>query len=278
MLTAEMRAAIQRALDEDIGPGDVTSLWTLPADAILRGEFLVKTAGVIAGQEVVAAVFELVDRRISFEPLIADGTPAPAGAVAGRVVGPGVSLLSAERTALNFLQRMSGIATSTLRFVEAVRGTRCVILDTRKTAPGLRYLDKWSVRLGGGQNHRMGLYDMVLVKDNHIAGAGGVSAAVAGVRARNIAGLLIEVEVKSLAELEEALALRPPLDRIMLDNMSLETMRQAVQITAGRVPLEASGGVSIETVVAIAATGVDYISIGALTHSVKALDISLDIR
>jgi nicotinate-nucleotide pyrophosphorylase (carboxylating) len=278
MLSTETRAIIQRALDEDIGPGDVTSQWTLPADAVLRGEFLVKSAGVIAGQEVVAAVFELVDRRIRFEPLIADGEPAAAGALAGRVSGPGVALLAAERTALNFMQRMSGIATLTRRFVEAVRGTRAVILDTRKTAPGLRRLDKWAVRLGGGQNHRIGLYDMVLVKDNHIAGAGGISAAVAGVRAHNAAGLRIEVEVKSLAELDEALALRPALDRILLDNMSLETMRRAVAQTAGRVPLEASGGVSLETVAGIAATGVDYISVGALTHSVKALDISLDIQ
>jgi len=272
-----VRAVIQRALDEDLGTGDVTSQWTLPADCSLRGEFLVKAAGVIAGLEVVAAVFELVDARVAFRPLVADGQAMSAGALAGVVEGPGVALLSAERTALNFLQRMSGIATATRRFVDAVRGTRAVILDTRKTAPGLRLLDKWAVRLGGGENHRMGLYDMVLIKDNHIAGAGGITAAVAGVRAHNAAGLLVEVEVKSLAELDEALALRPAVDRILLDNMSLETLRRAVQVAAGRVPLEASGGVSLDSVAHIAATGVDFISAGALTHSVRALDISLDV-
>jgi len=195
---------------------------------------------------------------------------------------------------------MSGIATLTGRYVEAVAGTPAVILDTRKTAPGLRLLDKWAVRLGGGQNHRLGLYDMVLIKDNHIAAAGGITQAVERVRRRNrprpgpepfdpaqdvpveglrpepVEGLAVEVEVKSLAELEEALALS--VDRIMLDNMDLDEMRRAVEITAGRVPLEASGNVTLENVAAIAATGVDYISVGALTHSVKALDISLDVE
>jgi nicotinate-nucleotide pyrophosphorylase (carboxylating) len=184
-------------------------------------------------------------------------------------------VLSGERVALNFLQRMSGIATLTRRFVEAARGTRAVILDTRKTAPGLRALDKWAVRLGGGQNHRMGLYDMVLIKDNHIAAVGSITEAVARVRAGDPRHRPIEVEVTTLAELGEALALG--VDRIMLDNMSHEQMREAVRITSGRIPLEASGGVRLDTVQAIAATGVDFISAGAITHSISALDISLDL-
>jgi nicotinate-nucleotide pyrophosphorylase (carboxylating) len=175
--------------------------------------------------------------------------------------------------ALNFLQRMSGIATLTRRFVERVQGSSAVILDTRKTAPGLRLLDKWAVRLGGGQNHRAGLYDMALIKENHITAAGAISEAVARVWANDPCQRAIEVEVKDLVELEEALALK--VDRILLDNMSLEAMREAVQLAAGRVPLEASGNVELENVAAVAATGVDYISVGKLTHSVTALDISL---
>lgn len=186
------------------------------------------------------------------------------------------AILTAERTVLNLMQRMSGIATLTRRYVEAVRGTRAIILDTRKTAPGLRLLDKWAVRLGGGQNHRLRLDDMVLVKDNHIAACGSITLAVERVRAHHAPGLLIEVEVKNWAELQEAVSLRP--DRIMLDNMSVEEMRRAVDWVAGRVPLEASGGVNLETVRAIAETGVDFISVGALTHSVTALDISLEVN
>jgi len=277
MLSPAILSTIGRALEEDLGTGDVTSLWTLPADSWLRGEFLVKSSGVVAGLEVVAAVFALVDTRIQLTLHTNDGSSVIAGERIGTVAGPGSAILSAERTALNFLQRMSGIATLTRRYVEAVKGTRAVILDTRKTAPGLRALDKWAVRLGGGQNHRFGLYDMVLIKDNHIAGAGGITAAVAGVRAHNAAGLPVEVEVKTLDELDEALALQPPVDRILLDNMSPALLRQAVARTAGRVPLEASGGVCLQTVAEIAATGVDFISVGALTHSVQALDISLEI-
>lgn len=272
-----LHAIIARALAEDLGSGDVTSQWTLPAEVILQGQLLAKEDGVLAGLQVAKRVFALVDERIEWHPHATDGAAIRAGEVVAEVRGPGISLLSAERTALNFLQRMSGIATLTRRYVEAVAGTGAVILDTRKTAPGLRILDKWAVRLGGGQNHRFGLFDMVLIKDNHIAGAGGITAAVARVRAKNLAGLPVEVEVKTLDELEEALALHPPVDRIMLDNMPLEVLGQAVRLSAGRVPLEASGGVNLETVRAIAEAGVDYISVGALTHSVKALDISLDI-
>lgn len=269
-------AILQRALAEDVGPGDVTSEWVLGAEARARGRFLVKQPGVIAGLDVVAEVYRLVDTSVRFEPAVADGTPVEAGQVVAWIEGQAVSLLSGERVALNFLQRMSGIATQARRYVEAVRGTSAIILDTRKTAPGLRLLDKLAVRLGGAANHRFGLYDMVLIKDNHIAAAGGITPAVRRVRARNSQGLPVEVEVTSLEQLAEALALG--VDRIMLDNMDLETMRQAVQMARGRVPLEASGGITLENVAAVAATGVDYISVGALTHSVRALDISLEIE
>ncbi|MGQ9516252.1 MAG: carboxylating nicotinate-nucleotide diphosphorylase [Anaerolineae bacterium] len=277
-ISEEIRRIIQRALEEDLGPGDVTSRWILPEELVLEGKIIAKADGVVAGLTVAGVVFAMVDDRVDFLPLCLDGQAVPAGTVIAEVKGPGIAILSAERTALNFLQRMSGIATATRRYVDAVAGTRAVILDTRKTAPGLRVLDKWAVWLGGGQNHRFGLFDMVLIKDNHIAAAGGITRAVERVRQHNRAGLPVEVEVKTLEELEEALAIRPPLDRIMLDNMDMEAMRRAVQMTAGRVPLEASGGVSLETVRQIAETGVDYISVGALTHSVKALDISLEIE
>jgi nicotinate-nucleotide pyrophosphorylase (carboxylating) len=270
----QIRRAIQAALAEDVGPGDVTSRATLPAELVYNGRFLAKAPGIIAGLDVVAQVFAALDPTICLTPLAQDGDRVERGAIIATVQGPARSLLTAERTALNFLQRMSGIATLTRHFVDAVEGTKAVILDTRKTAPGLRAIDKWAVRLGGGQNHRYGLYDMVLIKDNHIAAVGGLTEAV--VRARQAAqGLPIEVEVKNLAELEEALPLN--VDRIMLDNMSLAEMKQAVERVNGRCPLEASGNVTLHTVAAIAATGVDYISSGALTHSVTALDISLEL-
>ncbi|MBE2199587.1 MAG: carboxylating nicotinate-nucleotide diphosphorylase [Anaerolinea sp.] len=269
---AQIQQVIQAALAEDVGPGDVTSRTTLPADLWYNGRFLAKAPGVIAGLEVVAGVFAIVDEAICLMPLVQDGDWVERGAIIATVQGPARGLLTGERTALNFLQRMSGIATLTRRFVVAVDGTKAVILDTRKTAPGLRAIDKWAVRLGGGQNHRYGLYDMVLIKDNHIAAVGSITEAVARATAVH---LPIEVEVKNLAELDEALSLN--VDRIMLDNMSLAEMRVAVERVNGRCPLEASGNVSLKTVAAIAATGVDYISSGALTHSVMALDISLDL-
>jgi nicotinate-nucleotide pyrophosphorylase (carboxylating) len=275
-LDEQISAIVQRALAEDVGPGDVTSQWILPPAMEVHGCFLAKAQGVLAGLEVVRQVFQQVDECIAFQPCMKDGDAISKGDIVATVGGPAASILTAERTALNFLQRMSGIATLTRRYVEAVAGTKATILDTRKTVPGLRLLDKWAVRLGGGQNHRLGLYDMVLIKDNHIAAAGGITQAVERVRQRNRQGLAVEVEVKSLAELGEALAL--DVDRIMLDNMDLGEMRRAVEVTAGQVPLEASGNVTLENVAAIAATGVDYISVGALTHSVKALDISLEVN
>ena len=246
----------------------------IPRSAHLTGEFLVKAPGVVAGLAVVGEVFAQVDDSIAYTALVPEGTVVAPGDVVARVEGDGPGILIGERVALNFIQRMSGIATLTRQYVQAVAGTRAKILDTRKTAPGLRVLDKLAVKLGGGENHRFGLFDMVLIKDNHIEAAGGITAAVQRVR-EHAAGLPIEVEVESLEQLGEALALH--VDRIMLDNMSVNQMREAVRRVHGQVELEASGGITLDTVAAVAATGVDLISVGAITHSVKALDISLEI-
>lgn len=271
----EWVSVVERALAEDIGSGDVTSLSVLPSGLQLTGQILSKEEGIIAGLEVAACAFRLADERVSMCLRVTDGEPVEAGRIVAEVVGPAVGILSGERVALNFLQRMSGIATMTRQFVQAVAGTKAVILDTRKTAPGLRVLDKLAVRLGGGQNHRLGLFDMVLIKDNHIAAAGGIVEAVRRARVTVGQTLKIEVEVASLAQLEEAV--RAGADRIMLDNMSVEEMAEAVGLSGGRVELEASGKVSLSNVADIAATGVDFISVGALTHSVRALDISLEV-
>lgn len=273
-LDTSIRSIAERALAEDVGPGDVTSTPIIPASTHLAGTFLVKATGVIAGLGVVGEVFALVDPEIRYTPLVEEGSTVGAGDVVARVEGCGPGILVAERTALNFLQRMSGIATRTRQYVQAVHGTRARVLDTRKTAPGLRALDKLAVRLGGGTNHRTGLYDMVLIKDNHIEAAGGITPAVRRVR-DHVTDLAIEVEVETLEQLDEALSLG--VDRIMLDNMPLDLMREAVRRVDGRVELEASGGITLDTVADVAATGVDLISIGELTHSVRALDISLDI-
>ena len=264
---------IQRALREDIGAGDVTSNSIIPADAVMTGQIIAKQSGVIAGLDVAQAVFAALDPRVEFTALVEEGARVENRQVVSRLAGPAVSLLTGERTALNFLGRVSGIATLTRQFVDAVAGTRAVILDTRKTVPGLRMLDKLAVARGGGQNHRIGLYDMILIKDNHIDFAGGITAAVERARAAHT-GLEIEVEARTLAHVQEALELG--VERILLDNMSLETMRQAVVLNVGRAKLEASGNVTLETVRAIAETGVDYISSGALTHSAKVFDVSLD--
>lgn len=265
--------AIQRALREDIGAGDVTSNSIIPADAVMTGQIIAKQSGVIAGLDVAQAVFAALDPRVEFTALVEEGARVENRQVVSRLAGPAVSLLTGERTALNFLGRVSGIATLTRQFVDAVAGTRAVILDTRKTVPGLRMLDKLAVARGGGQNHRIGLYDMILIKDNHIDFAGGITAAVERARAAHT-GLEIEVEARTLAHVQESLDLG--VERILLDNMSLETMRQAVVLNVGRAKLEASGNVTLETVRAIAETGVDYISSGALTHSAKVFDVSLD--
>jgi nicotinate-nucleotide pyrophosphorylase (carboxylating) len=273
VLPAEVSESIRRALAEDIGAGDVTTDSIVPANASLRGQIVAKQTGVCAGLQVAAAVFRELDQGIKFVPTITDGTKLETKTVVAEVAGPARALLTGERTALNFLGRMSGIATLTRQFVDAVASTHAVILDTRKTAPGLRFTDKLAVRLGGGQNHRTGLFDMVLIKDNHIDFAGSITAAVTRVRDAGVK-VEIEVEARTLDHVREALALG--VERILLDNMTFELMREAVQITAGRAKLEASGNVSLETVLEVARTGVDYISVGALTHSPKVFDVSLE--
>ncbi len=265
--------AIRNALREDIGPGDATTDSIIPPDAAMRARIIAKQAGTVAGLDVARAVFLAVNERVEFNALVAEGARVTDRQTLAELSGPARALLTGERTALNFLGRMSGIATLTRQFVDAVAGTQAVILDTRKTAPGLRMLDKLAVARGGGQNHRIGLYDMVLIKDNHIDFAGSLTEAVR--RARSAAtGLEIEVEARTLADVQAALVLK--VERILLDNMSPELMAEAVRMNAGRAKLEASGNVSLETIRKIAGSGVDYISIGALTHSVKVFDVSLD--
>ena len=273
VLPLEVSQSLRRALYDDIGSGDVTTDNIVPAGASLRGHIVAKQTGVVAGLNVAESVFRELDQGITFTPKVADGTTVAAKTIVAEVAGPARALLTGERTALNFLGRMSGIATLTRQFVDAVSGTKAVILDTRKTAPGLRFTDKMAVRLGGGQNHRMGLFDMALIKDNHIDFAGSITAAVTRVREAGV-NVEIEVEARTLDDVREALALG--VERILLDNMTFELMHEAVQITAGRAKLEASGNVSLETVLEVARTGVDYISVGALTHSPKVFDVSLE--
>ena len=258
-----------------LADGDITSMATIPQGNPLNGYIRTKANGVVAGLPVAEVVFNLVDPTISFRRTVKDGDVVQKGQVLAQVQGNGRSLLTGERTALNFLGRLSGIATMTYMFVQAVKDTKAVILDTRKTAPGLRYLDKYAVHCGGAQNHRIGLFDMVLIKDNHIAGAGGITPAVERVREMHGQRYAIEVEVKNLTELEEAIKLK--VDRIMLDNMDLDAMRRAVQVGNGRVPLEASGNINLNNVRQIAETGINFISSGALTHSAPTLDISMKI-
>jgi nicotinate-nucleotide pyrophosphorylase (carboxylating) len=264
---------IQRALEEDIGSGDVTTNTIVPAGATLRGRIVAKQDGVVAGLDVAKHVFLTLNQRVTFIPQTEDGSRVTRRAVLADIEGPARALLTGERTALNFLGRMSGIATLTRKFVDAVAGTQAVILDTRKTAPGLRTTDKLAVRLGGGQNHRTGLFDMVLIKDNHIDFAGSIMQAVERVRASETK-LEIEVETRTLDDVREALALG--VERILLDNMSAEMMREAVAICDGRAKLEASGNVTLDNVLEVARTGVDYISVGALTHSPAVFDVSLE--
>ena len=267
---------IDLAIAEDIGPGDATSQATLPPDLTLHATIMAKEPGVIAGLPVAGAVFQHVDPQIAFVALVEEGQEVVPGETVAEVSGPAESMLAAERIALNFLQRISGIASQTRSFVDAVATTQATILDTRKTLPGYRELDKYAVRMGGGVNHRMALYDMMLIKDNHIDGAGSLTEAVT--RAQDAyPDLPLEVEVRDLAELKKALACDPPLDRILLDNMTLAEMREAVELTAGRVPLEASGNVTLTRAPHIAEIGVDFISVGSLTHSVQALDLSMNV-
>ncbi len=270
---------IELAILEDVGMGDFTSEAVVPTDRMGRGKILCKETGVIAGLEIAEMVFRHCDQSIRMSRTVSDGDGVDRGAIVARLEGSVRGILLGERTALNFLQRMSGIATLTHKYVQAIEGTPARILDTRKTAPGLRVLDKLAVRLGGGVNHRFGLDDMILIKDNHIVAAGGIKAAVELCKARLAADDLkmpIEVETKNLAEVREALECGG-MQRIMVDNFPLEDTRKAVEMVAHRYEVEASGGMTLENVRSVAQTGVDFISIGALTHSVKGLDLSLEL-
>jgi nicotinate-nucleotide pyrophosphorylase (carboxylating) len=269
-----MDTAIDAALREDMPEGDVTSESIIPAEARSEASFLAKEDGVLAGLEVASRVFAKLDPSVIFIERFRDGSSFRKGDKLARVKGPTVVLLKGERTALNFLQHLCGVATLTRRYVDAIAGTKTRILDTRKTTPGLRLLEKYAVKLGGGTNHRISLSDMVLIKDNHLHFVGNVAEAVRRARSRARPGVRIEVEAASLLQVREALAAGA--DMIMLDNMPLETMNQAVALARGRVPLEASGNMTLDRVRAVAETGVDFISVGALTHSAKAVDISMD--
>jgi len=273
-LNRMMDAAIDAALAEDMPNGDITSESVIPAGSRSEAYFLAKEDGVLAGLPVASRVFQKLDPSIIFIERFREGAAFHQSDRLARVKGPTIALLKGERTALNFLQRLCGVATITRRFVEAVAGTKARILDTRKTTPGLRLLEKYAVRTAGATNHRVNLSDMVLIKDNHLRRVGSVSEAVRRARAAARPGMRVEVEAADLLQVREALAAKA--DMIMLDNMSIETMRQAVGLAAGRVPLEASGNMTLDRVRAVAETGVDFISVGALTHSAKAIDISLD--
>jgi nicotinate-nucleotide pyrophosphorylase (carboxylating) len=273
-LPARTLDLIRRALAEDVGDGDVTTLATVPADARGRGVLLAKSPLVVAGLDVAAAVFREVDPQTTLAPRVIEGHQVAPMTVVGEVRGPARALLTGERVALNFLQRLSGIATMTRRFVDAAGG-RITVLDTRKTTPTLRALEKYAVRVGGGTNHRIGLYDAFLIKDNHVRLSGGIAAAVA--RARKFRpDLAVEVEAQSLAEVDEALA--AGVDILLVDNLPLDEVRQAVRRARGRSKVEISGGVTLDRIPALADTGADFVSVGALTHSAPSADISFEIE
>ncbi len=275
-LAAEIDIVVCEALAEDIGAGDMTTDAVIGAAASATADLVVKETGVLCGLQVARATFSALDADFQFEESLSDGSRLAASrTVVATVGGSARALLSSERTALNLVGRLSGIASLTRRFVDAVEGTDAVILDTRKTTPRLRALEKYAVRCGGGQNHRFGLFDAALIKENHVRLAGGLAVAVERVRGQT-PDAWIEVEVENLAELDEALDLA--VDRIMLDNMAPEQMAEAVALTRGRVELEASGGITLENVRAVAETGVDFISVGALTRSARSLDVSLEVR
>ena len=275
MLRADYVEVVGRALSEDLGSdGDITSDSCIPKIAESKGAFIARRPGVIAGLEVAAYVFEALDPSVSFEARAEDGHRVDEGRIIAHISGHSRSILSGERTALNLLSRMSGVATATAELVEAVAGTGARISDTRKTMPGLRVLDKYAVRVGGGMNHRFGLYDAVLIKDNHLVAVGDIAAAVTAARAKVRPGVMIEVEVVNLEQLAQVL--QTDADRVLLDNMGPELLHQAVEMADGRITLEASGGVTLENVRLLAETGVDIISVGWITHSAPQLDIALD--
>ena len=271
-LASEIERNVGAALAEDMGSGDLTAL-LIPADAIARATIVCRTDAVLCGQAWLEACFRRLDARATVSWLVAEGTRIAPGTRICEIRGQARALLTAERTALNFLQTLSAVATVTRRYVEAVKGTRAAIVDTRKTLPGLRLAQKHAVRTGGGVNHRLGLYDGILIKENHIAAAGSLPAAMQEARRVAPAGVWIQVEAESLAQLEQALSAGA--NMILLDNMTLDQLREAVKITAGRAQLEASGGITLDNVRAIAETGVDRISIGSLTKDIKAVDLSM---
>jgi nicotinate-nucleotide pyrophosphorylase (carboxylating) len=294
MLESVALQLVKYALSEDVGTGDITSLNTIRSGISARAALVARQPGVIAGLDVARITFREADATLRFRPLVRDGDFVKPGVAVAQVVGDAGSILKAERTALNFLQRLSGVATLTQRFVEAVRGTGATILDTRKTTPGLRFLEKYAVKCGGGENHRLALWDMYLVKDNHIRAAGGLTAAIDRIQRTRQGDLLLEVEVESLDQLREAL--RPEVDRILVDNRPVEEVRLAVAEVdrwckanppdslrmregARRWPeVEVSGGIRLENVRSFAETGADYVSVGQLTHSAPALDLSLELE
>ncbi len=294
MLEAVALQLVKYALSEDVGTGDITSLNSITSSVNARAAIVAKEAGVVAGLDVARLTFREADPSLKFRALARDGEAVKAGVAVAQVLGDAGSILKAERTALNFLQRLSGVASLTRRFVERVAGTGATILDTRKTTPGLRFLEKYAVKAGGGENHRLALWDMYLVKDNHIRAAGGLTAAIDRITRTRQGDLLLEVEVESIDQLKEAL--RPEVDRILVDNRPIAEVRRAVEAVdawcrehppdsprrrpgATRWPeVEVSGGITLENVREYAATGVNYVSVGALTHSAPALDLSLEIE
>lgn len=268
---------IKNAIAEDVGDGDHTSLSTIPAGTLGKAKLIVKEDGILAGVELALEIFNQIDPSLKVDVLLTDGTPVKYGEIAFTVEGSTHSILLAERLVLNCMQRMSGIATKTNRIVQLLKPYQTKVLDTRKTTPGLRYLEKWAVVIGGGVNHRIGLYDMILIKDNHVDYAGGIANAIQAANnylKHNSKKLAIEIEVRNMDELKQVLSERN-VDRIMLDNFELPLLKTAVELINGRFVTEASGGIVEENVVQYAACGVDYISMGALTHSVKSLDLSL---
>jgi nicotinate-nucleotide pyrophosphorylase (carboxylating) len=268
---------IALALKEDIGDGDHSSLSTIPAEAQGKAKLLIKEDGILCGVEIAAKVFHQVDPRIQMQTYLKDGSRIRKGDVAFLVWGPSISLLTAERTVLNFMQRLSGIATQTRTYVDALKGLKTVVLDTRKTTPNMRMFEKYAVVAGGASNHRMGLYDMIMIKDNHVDFAGGIDAAIDAVHqylSRNAKDLKIEIEVRSIDELKQVLA-KKGVHRIMLDNFSPELLKEAVLLINGEFETEASGGITLETIRSYAESGVDFISVGALTHQIRSLDMSL---
>lgn len=274
MKIKELDKILEIALEEDFPQGDITSESCIPSRSYSEAVFLAKEGGALAGIDVAKRVFEKIDSRLEFEKSFEDGQEFTGGDILARVKGNSVAILKGERTALNFLQRMSGIATKTRKFVQALEGAKTKILDTRKTTPGLRMLEKYAVRMGGGENHRLNLSEMVMIKDNHIKIVGGVSEAVKRARKKVKKTVKIEVETQSLDEVKEAV--ESGADIVMLDNMPLEIMREVVTWVKGKVPVEVSGEVVLEKIRDIASLGVDFISVGSLTHSYKSLDISLE--